>query len=275
MPPRPERFAIDGALLAGPDGDWRWNNLGYWREANGYTEACAALARLHAQAAHLSAGESVLELACGYGAALSLWQQEFAAGSLYGLEYREQCVQAIQNVSVLDQPRVAVGRFDDPLPDLLSEPLRRHPVDAVLCVDAAYHARSLDDFLDSLSPGLKTNGRLVFSTLVRADDPAPFWRRQRNGVLLRLASMPDASVLSAKGLQAVLNQHGFDARLEDISDCVFAGFADWVRRRQQQLRPDQSRSAAWLKIRLTGHWCDALAADQSLRYVMVTGRKRG
>jgi len=292
--PHPERFAIDGGLLAGRDGDGRWNNLGYWRQADGYSDACAALARLHGQAAGLVEGQTILELACGYGAALDLWRQEFSVGSVFGLEYREHCTQFINSTGFINDTglindariindaqksslpipvnpqTVIAGRFDKPLP----ESLKHCSVDAVICVDAAYHAHSLKDFLCCLSPVLKTNGRLVFSTLVRSDNAASFWQRQRNRVLLRLASMPDASVLSASELQESLDQQGFDVTLEDISEDVFSGFAQWVRQRQQALSPGQRCSPAWLKIRFTARWCEMLAADRSLRYMMVSATKR-
>ena len=260
----PERFAIDGGLLAGHDGDGRWNNLGYWRHANNYSDACAALARLHGRVAGLSENHSVLELACGYGAGLDLWRQEFAVGSVLGLEYRQHCVE------VINDARVIHGRFDMPFP----ESLGRGFVDAVVCVDAAYHARSLTAFLSNIFPVLKANGRLVFSTLVRSEGNTSFWSRQRNRMLLRLASMPDASVLPINTLQETLNQQGFDASFEDVSEDVFSGFSQWVRYREQQLLPDQRRSPAWLKIRFTARWCEALAADRSLRYMMVSATKR-
>jgi len=264
MARRPERFAIAGDLLAGPGGDGRWNNLGYWKNAQNYTEACRALAELHGQAAGLMASHRVLELACGYGAALDLWRDRFSVSQIAALEYRPDCVRHIKSTEQPAIDAVLTGRFDEPLDVLFPG----SSFDAVICVDAAYHARSLTAFIAAAESVLAERGVLVFSTLVLADARSAGWL---GTALLNAAGISSASLLTETDLrQEVAAQGLVVTTVEDISDRVFAGFADWVARRSRNLNWHEKYSAAWLKIAITARWCRQLAAGRSLRYVLVS-----
>ena len=263
----PERFNIAGDLLAGPDGDGRWNNLGYWKNARNYTEACRALAELHGVAAGLTASQRLLELACGHGAALNVWRDRFNVEQIAALEYRPDCISHIRSSGRLDAASVLTGRFDEPL-DALFTGL---PFDAVVCVDAAYHARSLAAFVAAVESVLAEQGVLVFTTLVLTNAQSAGWLGNR---LLNAAGVSLASVMTESNLRQAVAAQGLDVTaLEDISDAVFPGFADWVARRSGTLSWRKKYSAAWLKIAVTARWCRRLAADESLRYMLVSVRR--
>lgn len=267
MASRPERFDIAGDMLAGPGGDGRWNNLGYWKSAQNYTEACRALAALHGQAAGLGASHRLLELACGYGAALDVWRDWFSVSQIAALEYRPDCVRHIKSTEQPAIDAVLTGRFDEPLDVLFPG----SSFDAVICVDAAYHARSLTAFVTAVESVLAERGVLVFSTLVLADARPAGWL---GTALLNAAGISSASLLTEADLrQAVAEQGLVVTTVEDISDAVFTGFADWVARRSCNLNWREQYSAAWLKIAITARWCRRLATDRSLRYVLVSVRR--
>lgn len=272
MANRPERFDIAGDLLAGPDGDGRWNNLGYWKNAQNYTEACRALAELHGLAAGLTASDRVLELACGYGAALDIWCDRFAVSKVSALEYRPDCVRHISSLGHPTIESVLVGRFDEPLDSLFSN----SNFDAVLCVDAAYHASSLTAFVAAAESVLAERGVLVFSTVVVADARKSESRLAGwfGRALLRAAGISSASLMTESNLWQTMAEQGLAVTaVEDISNAVFAGFADWVTRRSRTLSWREQYSAAWLKIAITAHWCRRLAVGNTLRYVLVSVRR--
>ena len=266
MAPKPERFDIAGDLLAGPDGDGRWNNLGYWKKAQNYTEACRALAECHGVAAGLCPTSRVLELACGHGAALELWHDRFAVSRITALEYRPSCVRQIRSLSHPAVESVLTGRFDEPLDVLLPD----KTFDAVLCVDAAYHAESLTAFIASVKSVLAGQGMLVFSTLMLADSRSTGWL---GSVLRNAAGISSASLMKESSLRQIAAAQGLVTAVEDISDAVFVGFADWVARRSRSLGLRDKYSVAWLKIAITARWCRRLSARKSLRYVLVSVRR--
>ncbi len=266
-----ERFAIDGSLLAGPHGDARWNNLGAWDETADYTQACTALAGLHGEAAGLVAGQRVLELACGFGAGIDLWRERFGISEVCALELRPRCVEAMRDrLADGKDTQLYQGRLDAPLPVALRE-RRFH---AVLCVDAAYHARSLEDFLATACEALTADGRLVFSTLVWADTPAPAWRRALAGRLLRAAGIPPGSLVSDERLRETLRRSDLhESRLEPLTGRVLPGFHRWVTRRHALLPQRLRWSAAWLKVRGAAMLCAYLHRHRLVDYVLVSARR--
>lgn len=274
MATSPERFNIPGDLLAGPEGDGRWTNLGYWKSAQNYTEACRALAEIHGVAAGLTASSRLLELACGHGAALDLWYNRFGVTQISALEYRPDCVQRIAERNHSRVARVAQGRFDLPLLRLFGE----ERFDAVICVDAAYHASSLEDFLESSLPQLADGGVMVFSTLVRPDAPkqvSALWRWLSSG-LLRLAAIPESSIMTLDAIQSVLEKKGMTATYADLSPGVFSGFSQWVNIRRKDIGFRQRLSRDWLKVEAVAMWAQWLVRKPAWRYLLIkASRSRG
>jgi SAM-dependent methyltransferase len=272
MPRAGEHFHIAGDLLAGPGGDGRWNNLGYWNGAPSYTAAARTLAHRHGQAAGLRPGMRVLELACGYGAALDLWAAEFGVTASHALELRQACVTAITAPPQRPMTRILQGRFDEPIAALVGDTR----FDAILCVDAAYHARSLPAFLAACAPVLAPQGVLVFSTLVRGPGYTTLHplRRVILHRALALADIPRDSVRTPQGLIRELGAAGLDSeRLDDLTEPVLAGFAGWVPQRQPLLDGAARWSPDWLKIRMTAALCRSVMRNRSLAYVLAVGRR--
>lgn len=260
------QFAIAGELLAGAEGDARWNNLGYWRAGDDYTAACRALARLHAEAISLGANDRLLELACGHGAALELWRDEFSVTDCHALEVRNDCISAIRRRDPARADRVVQGRFDRPLPDTLPR-----DCDALICVDAVYHADSLDAFLKCAASVLKENGRIAFTTLV-AEQNSPV--DPVTALLLNLAHIPPASRPTRPVLEQCLQARGFqNVAVTDISEPVLSGFASWVRQCHNRLTLMQRLRPEWLKIEMSARLCRRLIGSKSWNYVLVSARR--
>lgn len=263
-------FDTNGHLLANNAHDWRWNNLGYWSGGVNYGEACRALARLHGEYAQLQAGQALLELACGYGAAFDIWHDEFGVNNISGLEYRSHCVQAIQQHQAVQN--VVQGSFDQPLASSLTHQL----YDAVVCVDAAYHAQSLDRFLATACSVLKPQGKLVFSTLMlSANYPQQaLWTRVLNQRLLKMAHIKLHSVLNQQALIAFCVRHQLhQVQIIKLNQAVLAGFVQWVQQRHTQLSWQQKYRADWQKIYATARWCQWLLTHNLLDYVLVCATK--
>lgn len=304
-------FAINDSLLAGGanDATGGWRNLGLWmrdsadvatdaaggREATTatlYRAASERLALTVGAAARLGSGDRVLDLACGRGASLRLWGKAFGVTRLAAMELQPACArEAARVLSELPLPAreggssrdavargdadqalrcAVVGRFDC---GWLPAPLRPHSFDAVVCVDAAYHALSLGAFLDTCVAALARGGggRVAFTTLAVNPLRAPLPLVVR--VLLKAAAVPVASVLSPEDIERTMAARGFrDVRIDILDDRVFGGFAAHVERRASELPQWERLSADWGKIRVTGAACAALSRRPFIHYVIASGR---
>lgn len=269
-----QTFEIDGALLAGATGDWRWNNLGDWQVATDYEHACIALARRHAEFAGLSVHSNLLELACGYGASIELWRDQFQVTAITALEYRQRCVDWLnQSLNTNHHQthahiQVLQGRFDRPLPTALAQ----QSFDTLLCIDAAYHATSLHQFLITASTALQPKGVLCFSTLMWIDsaDSSARIAVKIGQQLLKLVGIPAASVLTQPQINTLFQQlHWEDLQIQSIEQHVFEGFANWVQQQNQRLAPRHRYSMAWQKICATARLCRWLQQHKILRYIMI------
>lgn len=273
-------FAIAHTLLDAGMAWPAWTNLGCWQRADGtalttYPEAAEALARRVGEAAISGPGQYVVDLGCGHGASLLLWRDAFAAARSVGIESQQACVDAWQRQA---RPSSGMslhrGRFDHlPLPQRVHADLPADGADAVVCVDAAYHADSLEAFVAVAHGLLRRQGRLAFSTVLRPDQ-ASLTQRLQQRFMTRLSGIPAASVPDAEELTGALAQRGFaDIRVAYLDEEVLQGFSAFVRRRAVELPGNQRRSLAWLKIAATGSFCDTSHAKRLLRYALVSATR--
>ena len=90
------KYAINAHIL-GDHNELAWSNLGYWEDAtSSYPEACQALADQLAQSLELSSEHHLLDLACGQGASLLHWQNNYHIHKISTVELQKECVQNIQ-----------------------------------------------------------------------------------------------------------------------------------------------------------------------------------
>lgn len=255
-----DRFRIATSLLH--DGTTPWANLGLWQwPGQDYVSATIALADRHWQLAAPSPGARLLDAGCGHGASLRHWLSHDPTLQLTALECQPACLQRL----VQDGRDPINARFDSlPLPAALPAGSQ----DVMLCVDAAYHARSLQDFARFAAQVLRPGGVLVFSTLL-VDPAAPAATR----LPLRAAGIPAGSQVSAEQLPAVLARAGLrltdNLDLDAADDGVLAGFAAFTSRRARALTTRQRLSAGWLKIAMTGRLCERLSRQGQVRYALL------
>lgn len=242
MTPRPRSAADERALLHRGGTDGAWGNLGLWSDGADYAAACRALALAVGQAAGLRPGDRVLAVACGGGAEMPLWIDDFGAASVLGIERDARL--AAEATSTHGR-RVLAGRIQvlhgdamDPLPPALAG----EGFDAVLCVDAAYHLSPRRHWLAQVHGLLRPGGRLAYTDLVLDGQRAgsPLLRRAA-----RACGVPSDDLADADGQRRRLQQTGFtDVGKQRLDEPVLGGFARHVRRQSLHLGT-AALSAAW------------------------------
>lgn len=235
-------------------------------EGHTYAQAAEALAARVGETAQLTEHTHLLELACGQGASLWLWQRKFNVTQISAIEIQKASVQLLRQRSSAAWT-IAHGRFDTlPLPASI-EP---GSYDAVVCVDAAYHACSLSAFLQVARTAMVEGGRLSFTTL--AVNPAYGELPKLLSLLLTKADIPNASLQTPHEIEDSMINAGFNGvKIELLDDKVFAGFAQHIRDRAGQLTWRQKMSPAWFKIKATALLCSSLVETPRLHYVLISG----
>jgi microcystin synthetase protein McyJ len=216
------RPVVDPALLNGPGSVTRWANLGFWREATTYPDAAAGLARRVGRAIALGPGDTVLDLACGYGDSLGMWVREFGVTRAVGVEADPAVVvdatARVKGWGLSDRITLRCERAE-----YVAVPQVCPQVSAVVCIDAAYHFVTRATWLKALAKDLKKGTRLALADLLVSPRGE---RSHRIRTMAAGAGIPKENLWTAFDVEPVLSDAGF--RVERMVRCgpeVLAGFA--------------------------------------------------
>ena len=278
------KFAIDSSLLGDPN-TLAWSNLGYWQTkhqppenlqsqhfvALDYISACQQLAHLLGEAAQLNSTDQLLDLGCGQGASLQYWHTAFGVQHITAFEIQAQCIARIKQAAIPPLDAIYQASFSKlPLPNAQLE----HAFDAVICVDAAYHA-PLNDFIAVNRAVLKPRGRMAFTILIR---PV---HSKKNGIclsrltthfskgILHLVAVPQQHLHTEQEVIELLSSFNFkDIKINHLDQPVLDGFAQYIKRQPPSLT--RYHLTAWLKITLTAKLCAFLYQHQLVHYSVVS-----
>ena len=262
------KYAINAKQL-GDHAVLAWSNLGYWQQGqSSYPAACQALATRLADAVQLTASDRLLDLGCGQGASLLLWQQRYHVQQLCAVELQAQCVQQIQqtlnsNINILHHSFLN-----------LNSNTFSQPFDVVLCLDAAYHC-DLNSFLRSASSVLNSKGRLGFHTLMLSDAFLNLnaFEKLQLSMLLKAADVDLEHLQLQQDLHLSIQAQGYtQVGVEDLSEAVLAGFADYY---HQYLAQQAPNNVDHFKIKMTAKLCQTLFKQGVVRYVQISAITHG
>ena len=119
-----------------------WGNLGYWKTATDYSEACRALALLLGEQAGLDRNSSVFDAGFGCGDQLLLWLEHFRVASIYGANLSQSQTAYAKNLLTRNrhaEMAAAIVQGDINNPDVWSATLERAHPSHVVALDCAYH----------------------------------------------------------------------------------------------------------------------------------------
>lgn len=143
---------------------------GYWKDPNPskrsalqeFPQAAEALTRLMLDQAHIQAGQSVLDVGCGFGGTIGSLNQHWDGLALTGLNLDAR---QIERARQLVQPRAA-NTIDWIVADACALPLAADSLDVVLAVECIFHFPSRQAFLREAQRVLRPGGSLVLSDFV-------------------------------------------------------------------------------------------------------------
>lgn len=196
-----------------------WLNLGYWKDAHFYPDACAALARKLADAAQLGPGDVVVDAGFGFGEQDLLWARERNVAKIIGVNITRL------HVDVASKRVEAAGlsdRVELKLASATELPLEAESVSKVVALESAFHFPTREQFFREAQRVLKPGGRIATADCVPwlGEKPEGFvhwlgWRRW---------GVPPANIYDREAYKERLERAGFtDVSIESIRHHVFPG----------------------------------------------------
>lgn len=261
-----------------------WGNLGYWKTATDYSDACRALALLLGEQAGLDRQSRVFDAGFGCGDQLLLWLAHFRVAQVHGANLSlSQTSYAKAKLTNAGFPAAAdaivQGDINDP--EVGNAGSQSDTPSHVLALDCAYHFPSRPEFFAQTRQHLAPAGRIALTDFLLSDQhrTSSFTHRLLRWMLKR-SHIAEANIVHRDQYLRQLQQTGFgDIRIVDISEHVMPGFARFV----QDLRQDKAgarrgEKPGWsglLKYRVTGRFLQWAFRRSILCYCVISATKDG
>jgi len=245
-----------------------WLNMGYWKDAKTFPEACKALALKMILAADPKEGGTIMDVGHGTGESLLLLLSDPSIprpSHLIGItsldiHYRRSR-DRVDKFQATHQNKVSVDlHHRDAVFDGATH--NTHPLNpsspitfnSILALDCAYHFNTRHKFLEQSFQKLAPDG----GSIALADicfSPSSF---QMITSMLNL--IPKHNQISLEDYVEKMTQIGYvDVNLEDVTSEVFPGFVSFLK----------SRGWAWWVFGSVIDWYSSMGA----RFVIVSGRR--
>ncbi len=203
-----------------------WLNLGYWKEARTYPDACAALVELLGVRAGLRPGDRVLDVGVGFAEQAFVLLDRFRVSQITGIDITPVHVEK-------GRERVArrglERRIDLRLGSATALDFPAASFDKVLGVECAFHFDTRDRFFREAHRVLKPGGVIALADML----PSP---GRGHGVVTRLSRryshIPEDNCYDRHEYARRLTAAGFAAVVvESIREHVYPGMAKYIRER--------------------------------------------
>ena len=203
-----------------------WLNLGYWREARTYPDACVAMVELLGTRGGLQPGDEVLDVGVGFAEQDFVLLERFKLSRITGLDitpvHVEKGRERVAERGLEKQIDIRLGSATAiGFPDA--------SFDRVLALECAFHFDTRDQFMLEAFRVLKPGGSLAIADML----PVPGKKSNRATAFARkYGHIPEANLYDREEYSRRLSAAGFDdVVVESIRQDVFPGMANYSRQR--------------------------------------------
>jgi microcystin synthetase protein McyJ len=206
-----------------------WLNLGYWRTARTYPDACAAMVELLGTRAGLGPGDRVLDVGVGFAEQDFVLLERFEVSHIVGIDITPVHVD-------MGRDRVAgrglENRIDIRLGSATATGFHDASFDKVLALECAFHFDTRDHFIREAFRVLNPGGTIALADML----PSPGKKSGLKTVFGRkYGHIPKANYYDREEYPRRLAAAGFgDVIVESIREDVYPAMAEYVRQRVRE-----------------------------------------
>jgi microcystin synthetase protein McyJ len=211
-----------------------WLNLGYWKDARTYPDACVAMVELLGTRAGLKSGDRILDVGVGFGEQDFVLLDRFQVSHITGIDitpiHVEKARERVTRRGLEQQLDIRLG-------SATAMEFLDSSFDAVLALECAFHFDTRDDFLREAHRVLKPGGTIALADML----PSP---GKRYGLMTRIAGeyghVPEKNHYDRDEYARRLAVAGYvDVRVESIRGDVYPGMAKYMRERIRGKKIDE------------------------------------
>jgi microcystin synthetase protein McyJ len=157
-----------------------WLNLGYWKEARTYPEACQALSDYLADLLEIFPGYRLMDAGCGFAQPATYWSRKFDLAQI-------TCVNNDLFQVRLAQERVKKANLESKISFICSDvnatQINDASFDGIVSLESAFHFSTRQDFFIEAYRLLKRGGKFVIADMIpsKSSDQFSLWQKKVMG----------------------------------------------------------------------------------------------